>query len=137
MPGGSVNGQTSMLLTHHHGMHSLLNTTLFSNTPGGAVIVGSDASLVPEGQFYAPGNFRLTSSDRRHSLYWEEPANRYLQLCHEINHFAWCIGQSLIDSPIHPLDRRLPPWPPSTASGSRSASPLMKNSNVNVFGADR
>jgi len=107
VPGGSVNGQTSMLLTHRHGMHSLLNTTLFSNTPGGAVIAGSDASLVLEGQFYAPGNFRLTSSEGRHSLYWEEPANRYLQLCHEINHFAWCIGQNLTDSPIHSLDQAI------------------------------
>lgn len=107
VPGGSVNGQTSMLLTHHHGMQSLLNTTLFSNTPGGAVIAGSDASLVLDGQFYAPGHFRLTSSDRRHSLQWQEPANRYQQLCHEINHFAWCIGQNLIDSPNHPLDQAI------------------------------
>lgn len=31
-PGG-INGQTSMLFTHDNGLHSVLNTTLFSNTP--------------------------------------------------------------------------------------------------------
>jgi len=43
-PGG-VNGQTSMLFTHAHGMQSVLHTTLFSNTPGTAVIAGRDATL--------------------------------------------------------------------------------------------
>lgn len=107
VPSGRVNGQTSMLFTHPHGMHSVLNTTLFSNTPGGAVIAGREATLELSGQFYAPGNFTLTSSDRRHHLQWQEPASRYEQLCHEINHFAWCIGQNRIDSPIHSLDQAI------------------------------
>lgn len=107
VPSGRVNGQTSMLFTHQHGMHSVLNTTLFSNTPGGAVIAGREATLELSGQFYAPGNFTLTSSDRRHRLQWQEPASRYEQLCHEINHFAWCIGQNRIDSPIHSLDQAI------------------------------
>lgn len=107
VPDGRVNGQTSMLFTHRHGMQSVMNTTLFSNTPGCAVIAGRDATLELAGQFYAPGDFTLTSSDRRHRLQWQEPTNRYEQLCHEINHFAWCIGQSLIDSPVHPLDQAI------------------------------
>ena len=102
--GGGVNGQTSMLFTHAQGMHSVLHTTLFSNTPGTAVIAGRGASIVMDGQFYAPGHFRLTSSDGSRTLHWEEPNNRYDQLCHEINHFAWCIGQNRIDSPRHSLD---------------------------------
>ncbi|WP_313571585.1 Gfo/Idh/MocA family protein [Pantoea piersonii] len=101
-PGG-VNGQTAMIFTHAQGMQSVLHTTLFSNTPGTAVIAGRDATLYLDGQFYAPGNFRLVSSDRRHTLHWEEPANRYQQLCHEINHFAWCVGQGLADSPVRSL----------------------------------
>ena len=107
VPNGRVNGQTSMLFTHRHGMQSVLNTTLFSNTPGGAVIAGRDATLELAGQFYAPGDFTLTSSDRRHRLQWQEPTNRYEQLSHEINHFAWCIGQNRIDSPIHSLDQAI------------------------------
>jgi len=101
-PGG-VNGQTAMLFTHQGGMQSVLHTTLFSNTPGTAVIAGRDATLYLDGQFYAPGNFRLVSSDRRQTLHWEEAANRYQQLSHEINHFAWCIGQGLTDSPLRSL----------------------------------
>ena len=101
-PGG-VNGQTSMLFTHAHGMQSVLHTTLFSNTPGTAVIAGRDATLYLDGQFYAPGNFRLVSSDKRRTLHWEEQANRYQQLSHEIDHFAWCVGQSLTDSPVRSL----------------------------------
>ncbi|WP_437612122.1 Gfo/Idh/MocA family protein [Erwinia sp. V71] len=101
-PGG-VNGQVSMLLTHANCMHSVLNTTLFSNTPGGAVIAGRDATLVLDGQFYAPGNFTLTSSQGGGTLHWEEPASRYTQLSYEAEHFAWCIGQGLRDSPVRPL----------------------------------
>lgn len=101
-PGG-VNGQTSMIFTHARGMQSVLHTTLFSNTPGTAVIAGRDATLYLDGQFYAPGNFRLVSSDKRRTLRWEEPANRYQQLSHEIDHFAWCVGQSLTDSPVRSL----------------------------------
>lgn len=33
-----LNGQTSMLFSWQNGMQGLLNTTLFSNTPGGAVV---------------------------------------------------------------------------------------------------
>ncbi|MCP6003083.1 gfo/Idh/MocA family oxidoreductase, partial [Klebsiella pneumoniae] len=35
-----LNGQTSMLFGWQNGMQGLLNTTLFSNTPGGAVVAG-------------------------------------------------------------------------------------------------
>lgn len=100
---GGVNGQASMLFEHTDGMHSVLNTTLFSNTPGGAVIAGRDASIVLDGQFYAPGGFVLKSSQGNRSLRWEEPLNRYDQLFHEAQHFAWCVGQGLQDSPVRSL----------------------------------
>lgn len=105
-PGG-VNGQASMLFTHAQGMHSVLHTTLFSNTPGGAILAGRDATLVLEGHFYAPGNFTLSASQGNRTLRWEEPATRYSQLAHEAEHFAWCIGQSLSDSPIRSLETSL------------------------------
>lgn len=101
--GDNVNGQASMLFEHASGMHSVLNTTLFSNTPGSAVIAGRNATLVLAGQFYAPGGFVLTSSQGRQSLCWEEPSNRYTQLYHEIQHFSWCVGQGLKDSPVRPM----------------------------------
>jgi len=102
VPGG-VNGQTSMLLTHDNGMHSVLHTTLFSNTPCGAVIAGRDATLAIPGSFYAPGPFTLTSSQGGKTLHWDEPRNRYDQLFHEAVHFAWCVGQGKYESPVRPL----------------------------------
>ena len=104
---GGVNGQASMLLQHHNGMHSVLNTTLFSNTPGRAVIAGRDATIVLDGQFYAPGGFVMTSSQGGKTLRWEEPCNRYAQLHHEADHFAWCVGQGLASSPIRSLETSL------------------------------
>ncbi|MBK0002569.1 Gfo/Idh/MocA family protein [Erwinia sp. S38] len=103
VPGG-VNGQTSMLLTHNNGMHSVLNTTLFSNTPCAAVIAGRDATLEIGGaSFYAPGPFTLTSSQGGKVLHFDEPRNRYDQLFHEAVHFAWCVGQGKTESPVRPL----------------------------------
>ncbi|QCR38320.1 Gfo/Idh/MocA family protein [Nissabacter sp. SGAir0207] len=102
VPGG-VNGQASMLLTHAGGMHAVLNTTLFSRTPSGAVIAGRDATLVLDGHFYAPGDFVLTASQGNHSLRWQDAGNHYAQLCHEMEHAAWCIGQGRLESPIRPL----------------------------------
>lgn len=68
---------------------------------------GSIEVLLAREDVDAPGNFTLTSSDRQHRLQWQESASRYEQLCNEINHFAWCIGQNRIDSPIHSLDQAI------------------------------
>ena len=102
-----VNGQISMLFNWEKGLQGLLNTTLFSNTPGGAVVAGRDATLTLDGQFYAPGNFTLAASQGGQVLHWEEPRNRYDQLFYQAEHFAWCVGQGLTDSPIRPLARVL------------------------------
>ena len=82
-------------------------TTLFSNTPGGAVVAGRQATLTIDGQFYAPGGFTLAASQGGQVLRWEEPRNRYDQLFWQAEHFAWCIGQGLQDSPLRPLSRVL------------------------------
>jgi hypothetical protein len=96
-----------MLFNWENGLQGLLNTTLFSNTPGGAVVAGRDATLTLDGQFYAPGNFTLAASQGGQVLRWEEPRNRYDQLFYQAEHFAWCVGQGLTDSPIRPLARVL------------------------------
>ncbi|WP_061291156.1 Gfo/Idh/MocA family protein [Azotobacter vinelandii] len=106
-PGGRVNGQTSMLFEHGNGMHAVLNTTLFSNTPCAATIAGRDATLVLPGPFYNPGPFTLTASDGSRTLTFEDPKNRYDQLYHEAIHFAWCVGEGLRESPIRPLQATL------------------------------
>ncbi|PLR31316.1 oxidoreductase [Chimaeribacter coloradensis] len=101
-PGG-VNGQASMLFTHAKGLHSVLNTTLFSSTPGTAVIAGRKARLVLDGHFYAPGNFTLTANQGGNTLHWQDEGHHYAQLRYEAEHVAWCVGQGLTESPIRPL----------------------------------
>jgi predicted dehydrogenase len=44
-----VNGQISMLFNWENGLQGLLNTTLFSNTPGGAVVAGAMRPLPSTG----------------------------------------------------------------------------------------
>lgn len=102
-----VNGQASMLFTHSNGTHSVLNTTLFSNTPGRAVIGGSEATLTLDGPFYAPGNFTLSASQSSQTLVWQDAGQHYAQLAHEIEHAAWCVGQGIGDSPVRPLSTAL------------------------------
>ncbi|HAJ3513939.1 TPA: gfo/Idh/MocA family oxidoreductase, partial [Escherichia coli] len=49
----------------------------------------------------------LAASQGGQVLRWEEPRNRYDQLFWQAEHFAWCIGQGLQDSPLRPLSRVL------------------------------
>ncbi|PLR35485.1 oxidoreductase [Chimaeribacter californicus] len=102
-----VNGQASMLFRHPGGAQSVLNTTLFSQTSNRALIAGSEATLTLPDCFYAPGPFTLTTHDRRQTLHWEEECNRYQQLHHEAEHFAWCVGEGLLQSPVRPLSDTL------------------------------
>ena len=74
---------------------------------GGAVVAGRQATLTIDGQFYAPGGFTLAASQGGQVLRWEEPRNRYDQLFWQAEHFAWCIGQGVQDSPLRPLSRVL------------------------------
>lgn len=87
-----LNGQTSMLFSWQNGMR-LLNTTLFSNTPGGAVVAGRQATLTIDGQFYAPGGFTLAASQGGQVLRWEEPRNRYDQLFWQAEHLPGASGR--------------------------------------------
>ncbi len=101
-----LNGQTSMLFGWQNGMQGLLNTTLFSNTPGGAVVAGrrdpDDRRPV-----LRPRRLHARRQPGGQVLRWEEPRNRYDQLFWQAEHFARCIGQGLQDSPLRPLSRVL------------------------------
>ncbi|QCR36071.1 Gfo/Idh/MocA family protein [Nissabacter sp. SGAir0207] len=105
-PGG-VNGQASILLRHAGHAQSVIHTTLFSQTTNSALIAGSEATLTLPDCFYAPGPFTLIHRDRQQRLVWEEESNRYQQLYHEAEHFAWCIGEGLRESPVRPLSDSL------------------------------
>jgi predicted dehydrogenase len=98
-----VNGQASILLSHTGDAQSVLHTTLFSHTPCQAVVAGSLATLTIPGAFYAPGDFCITANDRVTQLWYREEPNRYRQLYHEAIHFACCVGEGRVESPIRTL----------------------------------
>ncbi|MET0315841.1 MAG: Gfo/Idh/MocA family oxidoreductase, partial [Rhodococcus fascians] len=58
-----LNGQVSAVLTHTGGNHSVMNTTILSNTPTSATICGRDGTLTVEGPFFMPGSFTVTLRD--------------------------------------------------------------------------
>jgi len=65
--------------------------------------VGARGELQAKAQKIA----QLAASQGGQALRWEEPRNRYDQLFWQAEHFAWCIGQGLQDSPLRPLSRVL------------------------------
>lgn len=94
-----VNGQASIILNHVNGNQSSLHTTIFSNTPGSAVIAGEEGYIFIEGMFYAPGNFHVFGPNDQNISYLE-PKHSYSQLYHEALHLVWCIEQDLLESPL-------------------------------------
>lgn len=98
-----VNGQASIILTHGKGHQSSIHTTLFSHTPGSAVIAGTEGYIFIEGMFYAPGSFHVFNNDKQ-KISYDEPRYSYEQLYFEAEHFAWCVGQGLLESPLRSLE---------------------------------
>ncbi len=82
-----LNGQTSMLFSWQNGMQGVLNTTLFSNTPGGG---GGRTPSDPDDRrpVLRPRRPTLAASRGGQVLRWEEPRNRYDQLFWQAEHFA-------------------------------------------------
>ncbi|KAB7897200.1 gfo/Idh/MocA family oxidoreductase [Rouxiella sp. S1S-2] len=101
-----VNGQASIILKHAHGHQSSLHTTLFSHTPGSAVIAGNKGYIFIEGMFYAPGNFHLFNNEKDKVTYLE-PKYSYDSLYHQAVHLAVCVEQGLTESPIRPVNDTL------------------------------
>jgi predicted dehydrogenase len=96
-----VNGQVSAVMCDADGRQSVINTTIFSNTPTTAVIAGSEAALFVPGPFYQPGPMTLTSTNGA-VLEYAEP-----QIAHEALYFqaaevARCIVAGLPESPLRP-----------------------------------
>ena len=54
-----VDAQTSMLFGYHSGAQALLTCTLRAKSPTRAAIVGTDARIEVDGDFYAPARVSL------------------------------------------------------------------------------
>ncbi|GAA4964892.1 Gfo/Idh/MocA family oxidoreductase [Kineococcus glutinatus] len=104
-PGG-VHGQVSAVLRHGAGAHSLLSTTLFSDTPTSAVVAGTAGTLVLPGPFFAPGDVEVRLAGGR-VLAHREAATGHDGLHHEAAEVARRIDAGETGSPLWPLERSL------------------------------
>jgi predicted dehydrogenase len=97
-----VDGQTSMLLGYASGAHALLTCTLSAKSPTRAAVVGTDARIEIDGDFYRPASFTLIprlGEPRRF-----EPAHSGNGLRHQADEVARCLDEGLPESPVMPLD---------------------------------
>ncbi|WP_367325576.1 Gfo/Idh/MocA family protein [Streptomyces sp. HUAS ZL42] len=99
-----VNGQASALLRDIDGNQGIVHTTLFSDTPTTATIVGTHATLSLPGPFYQPGDIVLTLAGSGTQSTYTEPLTAHDALHFEAAEVARCIAAGRLQSPLRPLD---------------------------------
>ncbi|MCV7431493.1 Gfo/Idh/MocA family protein [Mycolicibacterium bacteremicum] len=104
-----LNGQISAVLSDATGNQALLHTTMLSDTPTTASIIGRDATLHLDGAFYMPGPFTM-SRHRGHPddpgrvlRYAEQPGGHTDGLHYAAVDAARCIAVGRRESEVHPL----------------------------------
>ena len=97
-----VDGQTSMVFAYAGGAHALLTCTLSARTPTRAAIVGTEARLEIDGDFYAPTSFTLIPRTGEPTRFDAPHDGRGLR--HEADEVARCLREGLLESPLMPLD---------------------------------
>jgi predicted dehydrogenase len=98
----SVDGQTSMIFGYAGGAQAILTCTSAAKTPTRAAIVGTDARVEIDGDFYAPTSFTLIPLVGESYRYAQPHAGR--GLWHEADEVARCLREGLLESPLMPLD---------------------------------
>ncbi|KRD06730.1 oxidoreductase [Mycobacterium sp. Root265] len=104
-----LHGQISAILSDAAGNQALLHTTILSDTPTMAAIIGRDATLALDGSFYMPGPFTLTrhrghpNDPGRRLRYDEKPGGHTDGLHFAAVDAARCITEGRTESEIHPL----------------------------------
>ncbi len=97
-----VDAQTSMLFGYASGAQALLTCTLRAKSPTRAAIVGTEARIEIEGDFYAPNAFTLIPRDGEPQRF--EPPHEGRGMLYEADEVARCLGEGLLESPAMPLD---------------------------------
>ena len=100
-----VDGQTSMLFGYASGAQAVLTCTLSAKSPTRGAIVGTEARIEIEGDFYAPTSFSLISRTGDQT-YFEAPVEG-TGLWHEADEVARCLHEGLLESPLMPLDESI------------------------------
>jgi predicted dehydrogenase len=97
-----VDGQTSMLFGYASGAQAVLTCTSSAKSPTRAAIVGTDARIEIEGDFYAPTSFTLISRTGERTYFDSQPEGR--GLWHQAEAVARCLREGQLESPLMPLD---------------------------------
>lgn len=98
-----VDAQTSILLGHASGAHAVLTCTLRAKSATRASIVGTNARIDVEGDFYAPTSFRVVARSGESTTYDDHrPAGRGLHC--QAEEVARCLAAGRTESLLMPLD---------------------------------
>jgi predicted dehydrogenase len=100
-----VDGQTSMVFSYATGAQAVLTCTLSAKSPTRAAIVGTEARIEIDGDFYAPSPFTLISRGGEQTRFEEPHEGRGLR--HEADEVARCLRDGLLESPLMPLDETI------------------------------
>jgi predicted dehydrogenase len=97
-----VDGQTSMLFGYASGAQAVLTCTSAAKSPTRAAIVGTDARIEIDGDFYTPTTFSLIPLVGEPYHFAQPHPGR--GLWHEADEVARCLSEGLLESPLMPLD---------------------------------
>jgi predicted dehydrogenase len=100
-----VDGQTSMLFGYANGAQAVLTCTLSAKSPTRGAIVGTDARIEIDGDFYAPTSFTLISRTGERTDF--EAPHEGRGLWHQADEVARCLHEGLLESPLMPLDESI------------------------------
>jgi len=100
-----VDAQTSMLLGYHSGAHAVLTCTLRAKSPTTASIVGTEARIEIDGDFYAPANVTLVPRNGHRTSVESVHEGRGLR--HQADEVARRLAAGDLESPFMPLDETI------------------------------
>jgi predicted dehydrogenase len=97
-----VDGQTSMLFGYASGAQAVLTCTSAAKSPTRGAIVGTDARIEIDGDFYGRTPFTLISRTGERTSFDTQGEGR--GLWYEAAEVARCLREGLLESPLMPLD---------------------------------
>jgi predicted dehydrogenase len=100
-----VDGQTSMLLGYASGAQAVLTCTSLAKSPTRAAIVGTEARIEIDGDFYAPAEFMLVTRAGERTRFDEPYEGR--GLWYQTEEVARCLREGLLESTSMPLDESI------------------------------
>ena len=100
-----VDAQTSMLFGYRSGAHAVLTCTLRAKSPTRASIVGRDARIEIDGDFYAPANVTLVP--RTGDPISVKSVHEGRGLRHQADEVARRLAAGELESPLMPLDETI------------------------------